>query len=340
VGDEVEPVVAATPAASPAAGDVSPLEQVRTAAAALLREADERGPARPALRELQRQGDAVAVVDAAAESRDDAAGPERLLRDRPEGRRDVEAAGSRSSSGQALCQPGQRRPADARALKDVSALERAGMSRRRKRRGDRYRSPSARPAPRLAPLYGRFRWLQPASARTHRSVRGRARQPRDTLRRDRRRGAGGADPEAPPQGARGLSRLRHTVLERLCPVPLPPERAGRGNGCSRSGSPGGPLSPGTAPCSAPSPGSSKRRCGASTRTAHGRKATAAPGQAPWPPCSAPAPTCASTLTSTPSSFDGAWHERGGLPFTAVRVGIQSALRGRAWPMGEGGAREG
>jgi serine/threonine protein kinase len=78
-----------------------------------------------------------------------------------------------------------------------------------------------KPAPRLAPLCGRFRWLQPASARTHRSVRGRARQPRDALRRDLGRGCGGADPEARPPGARGLSRLRHTVLERLCAVPLP-----------------------------------------------------------------------------------------------------------------------
>jgi transposase len=112
VGDEVEPVVAATPVASPAAGIVSPLEQVCAAAAALLREekvdeafelllcamdavlrksrelellvaklrrerlgqrSERMNAAQLALlfEELQRQGDAVAVVDAAAESRDD-----------------------------------------------------------------------------------------------------------------------------------------------------------------------------------------------------------------------------------------------------------------------------
>jgi transposase len=113
VGDEVEPVMAPTPAAPRAAGVVSPLEQVRAAAGALLREdkvdeafelvlsameavlrksrelellvaklrrerlgqSSERvNAAQLALlfEELQRQGGATAVVDAAAEDRDDA----------------------------------------------------------------------------------------------------------------------------------------------------------------------------------------------------------------------------------------------------------------------------
>lgn len=113
MGDEVEPVMAPTPAATQAAGVVSPLEQVRAAAGALLREdkvdeafalvlaamdavlrksrelellvaklrrerlgqSSERvNAAQLALlfEELQRQGGATAVVDAAAEEGDDA----------------------------------------------------------------------------------------------------------------------------------------------------------------------------------------------------------------------------------------------------------------------------
>jgi hypothetical protein len=65
----------------------------------------------------------------------------------------------------------------------------------------------------------RLRCLSAPSARDDGALRGCARQPRDAVRRDRRRGDAGANPQARPQGARGLSRVRF-ALPGLRPVPV------------------------------------------------------------------------------------------------------------------------